>query len=74
MLAALASNTAFDLLSKAHDYPLFIGLAIAGFLSICMLTIRLLFQTCAEIYEAFYDMRRRCAGTRRRFHEENESG
>ena len=74
MLAVLASPGLFDDLSRIHHYPILLALAIAGLMSVFVMTVCLILRAYAEVYESVYDLRRRCAAIRCRFREKSDSG
>ena len=57
-----------------HDYPVIIALIIAGALSVGVLIVSLCLRAYGEVYEAVYDLKRRCASARRRFREDQGTG
>ena len=74
MIQEVLSSGPIGQLLIFHDYPVIFALVIAGALSAGVLIVCLGLRAYGEVYEAIFDLRRRCAAVRRRFRDEQGSG
>jgi hypothetical protein len=77
--AGAAPPSFVDLFTSYHEYLIILSLALIGFLSVLVMLLTYFFRAMAEVVEAYYEFRLKCAGARKRIEATgkkrlNESG
>jgi hypothetical protein len=61
------SSGLFEALANFHEYPFTIAFVLVGLLGAASMFVSHLFRVSAEVVDAYYDFRSKCASAKARF-------